>query len=495
MTTEEIFSNYQDYDLDTLKHLTNERGLHLDEEATEEQYVDILEKLDKDIDTLIVLTKFPEDELRPVIGYYSDSLKRLGFRREVLPLNPLQATREERDDLINKLQNYMNETIDPDLLTEDGKHIYVYTQGRINRPIGIPEEILEVDYTDRVRGMLYGVALGDALGAPHEFRNSIPVTLYTGQLEYQPLVPSRFQGTRYGVIGQVTDDTEMTLSLANTLLVNKGFKREAVIQAYQNWANSKPFGMGKNTRRLFHGVKTLKGFNQRYQKALSEDLAETQSNGSLMRASPLALLVNPDDINSFVPVLEDVRLSNPNPVNEEASLIYTMALALALRGADVDTILDTVTEAVAQMSPSVREAVEQVNQGFARNLNAIGKGWVVHGLYAALMSLRYYQVAEEDPFKTALNQIIRLGGDTDTNGAIAGGLLGAMTGYREMEREEGDNLDLLIKAKYNEGDFPRPEEYHPSGISHLAQELSHNFPLVEELVVNDLHGFEDELKE
>ena len=489
MADEEIFNNYHIYDNETLKDLANERGLHLN---FNEDYVEALEKLDKDIDTVMILTNFEEGELRTFIGYYVDYLRRLGFRPEILPENMFQVTQEDREGLVEKIHNYKNGTLDPDLLTEDGKHIYVYAQVRINQhqEKPVPEEVIEVNYEDRVRGMLYGVALGDALGAPHEFKNSIPATQYTGQLEYQPLVPSRFQGIRYGVPGQVTDDTEMTLALANTILAEKGFKRDNVIRAYQDWANSKPFGMGKNTRRLFHGVKTIRGFNQRYEKALREDLTATQSNGSLMRASPLALLVNPDDPDSFAPVLEDTRLSNPNRVNEEASLIYTMTLALALRGTDVDTILDNVTEAAAQMNSSIQEAVEQVNQGFARNLNAVGKGWVVHGLYAALMSLRYYQLAEENPFKTALDQIIRLGGDTDTNGAIAGGLLGALAGYQEIKHEEGDNLTILINADPSQGDFPRPEIYLPRTIDDLARKLAQEFPLKEEeeekeLVIDD----------
>nr|QBK91767.1 MAG: ADP-ribosylglycohydrolase [Pithovirus LCPAC304] len=53
-----------------------------------------------------------------------------------------------------------------------------------------------------VLAMFYGGALGDALGIPFEFRYSIPVTKYHGKLEYRPMMKSRFQGTRYGVIGQ-----------------------------------------------------------------------------------------------------------------------------------------------------------------------------------------------------------------------------------------------------------------------------------------------------
>ncbi len=484
MAQQEIFGNYNDYDLDILKTLTEERGLQVAADAPKQQYVRDLTSLDNHIDSISAIAGLEDEELQRLIPYYIPTMISVGFQPGVLTRDPFKDPREEVAAQIDMLRAYKNGNLNTDLLTQEGELRYRYAQKRLHRtptkatPIK-EQEVPEVEYKDRVRGMLYGVALGDALGAPHEFKNSIPVSQYTGQLEYQPLVPSRFQGIRYGVVGQVTDDTEMTLALAHSLLQDNGYNRDTVIRAYQDWANSKPFGMGKNTRRLFQGVKTLKGFEQRYQKALKEDLTQTESNGSLMRASPLALLVDPNDLNSFGPVLEDVRLSNPNPVNEEASLIYVMALALALRGADVDTILDTVTEAVAQMSPSIREAVTQVNEGLARNLNAVGKGWVVHGLYAALIGIRYYQAAEEDPFKTALDQVITLGGDTDTNGAIAGALLGALAGYQEMEKEEGANLTILVNADTTKGDFPRPELYLPNTLDELTYELYREFPLEE----------------
>ena len=341
-------------------------------------------------------------------------------------------------------------------------------------------EDMAIDYLDKVRGMLYGVALGDSLGAPHEFRQSIPLTKYTGRLEYKSLVPSRFQGDRWGVIGQWTDDTEMTLALANSILRNKGYNRDDVIRVYQDWANSHPFGMGKNTRRLFYGVKTVKGYEQRYNKALQEDLNQTQSNGSLMRATPLALLVDLDDPDSFKDVIEDIYLSNPNPVNEEAGLIYVTALALALRGVKEEIILDTITQEAEGMSPEIKVVIYQVNEGLARDIKT-NKGWVVHSLYCSLMSLRYYHLAiEEDnerSFTTAINEIILMGGDTDTNGAIAGGLLGALVGYQRLLKQgQAENIDIIRNIKTEEGDFPRPDIYHPKSIDELAERLVKIFP-------------------
>lgn len=333
------------------------------------------------------------------------------------------------------------------------------------------------DRYDKILGMLYGVALGDALGAPHEFKTSIPVTKYTGELVYQLAVPSRFQGTRKGVIGQVSDDTEMTLALAKSIIENNGYNRDQVILAYEDWANSKPM-MGKNTRRLFQGVKTIKGYEQRYNKALQEDLEEVQSNGSLMRASPLAIFINLDDLDSFSPVVTDTRLTNPNRINEEASLIYTSAIAMALEGETADNILNAIAESKEQYAPEIEEAIDQAMAGTIRNVKE-NKGWVVHALYAALLGLSYYDTLVKDiqveaPFSESLNQIIILGGDTDTNGAIAGGLLGAYIGYDTMQKEAvtKQNIEIINATKTEEADFPRPEEYHPRNIPEIARQLS-----------------------
>ena len=102
-----------------------------------------------------------------------------------------------------------------------------------------------------VLAMFYGGALGDALGVPFEFRHSRPLSDYHGKLEYRPMMKSR-QGTRYGVVGSVSDDTDMSIALARSIIQNGGvYSRSKAILQYIEWANSKPMGMGHNTRKLF----------------------------------------------------------------------------------------------------------------------------------------------------------------------------------------------------------------------------------------------------
>lgn len=334
-------------------------------------------------------------------------------------------------------------------------------------------------YIDKIRGMLFGVAIGDALGAPHEFRRSIPLEMYTGHLIYEPQMFSRFQGERKGVVGQVTDDTEMTIALANNLANNGEYIREKVILSYENWANSKPMGMGKNTRRLLEGVKTVSGYEKRYTKALGKDLMDIQSNGSLMRASPLAILVQPENTLTFNPVSTDSNITNPNPVNEEASHIYIYALNRALAGFSATDIFDELGEGMDEYVSVIRQVFVEIFHGIPRDVTAIGKGWVVHGLYAGLLALHLYDNYSQteditQPFSETINQIILMGGDTDTNAAIAGAMIGAYVGYNAMMEEETtrNNLDIIINTDTSAGDFSRPDVYHPKTIFQLAERLA-----------------------
>ena len=186
---------------------------------------------------------------------------------------------------------------------------------------------------NRVRSMLMGVFLGDALGAPHEFayNSNLP---YTGELIYQTRFISQYQGTRYMVVSQLSDDSEMTLSLARSIVSNRGYVKEQVIQSYLQWANSGNVMIGRNTRSLFKNGKTVKAYYKNYETAFStlESRAAAQSNGALMRSTPLACLWSND------PVIEDVGLTNPSKIAVDAELTYITALRLALIGTNCTTI-------------------------------------------------------------------------------------------------------------------------------------------------------------
>ena len=320
---------------------------------------------------------------------------------------------------------------------------------------------------DRVRGMLFGVALGDALGAPHEFRNQIPLEKYIGNVEFPLIVCRRFQGGRItGRLGQITDDTEMMIALARAIVVNGGYDRGAAAAAYLAWANSRCPFMGNNTRKLFVGVKTFVGYQRRWDGLRAEPQSKwSQSNGCLMRCAPLATL--PATEWGGAAAL-DCALTNFHPVCVDAVRAYLCAARELLAGASP---AEATARAIATATEAeVIAAIATARDQEARDVNDDRKGWVVHALYCAFLALNDAAPA----FQDRIDRVIRLGGDTDTNGAIAGALLGAACGEVAMRAETrtGPNLEVVLAVDPAAGGLPRPAKYAAMCLPDLADALA-----------------------
>lgn len=284
---------------------------------------------------------------------------------------------------------------------------------------------------DKIKGVLLGVALGDALGAPHEFKYTSNLR-YTGKLEYHVKMFNRFkkEETVYP-IGSITDDTYMTITLAKQLIVDNGFNEDNIILAYEKFTTQCKM-LGTNTRELFKGVTTVKGFRNRHAKKFSVPQEEwTQSNGSLMRCTPLMIFAD------YTNLKKDIALSNPHPVNLEAGLIYTYVLKRLTENQGVPTI-DELFKYTTR--PEIIQVLTDVKNKTVRDVapKAV-KGWVCTALWCAL-----YSIYHIDKITDAFKFFIDMKGDTDTNSAILGGLFGAKYGFNKLYEEQGENIDVLV---------------------------------------------------
>lgn len=294
------------------------------------------------------------------------------------------------------------------------------------------------DKCDRVMGMIIGHALGDALGAPHEFRYQ--KKNYTGKLEHDVVLLSKWQPRDIFPPGSVTDDTQMALTLLNSLYEKEKYDEDDVIQSYIKWANSGVKMLGRNTRALFKGIKTVRGYRNRHTKFFVGNDQVTQSNGSLMRAYPLVFVDN---------TKQDCELTNPNAVNILCSMVYIGILKRILEDIPKNEILEWLGEIKGE--PEVREAIQQGLNKLPRNITEVGKGWVVHALYITI-----YSYVHIDNTVEMYKWIITQWGDTDTNAAIAGAVKGLELGFQKVKEEQEENIEILVKE--NKGYFGNLEE-------------------------------------
>jgi ADP-ribosyl-[dinitrogen reductase] hydrolase len=329
---------------------------------------------------------------------------------------------------------------------------------------------------DKRQGAVLGHALGDALGAPVEF---YPFAHYSGILNTPITRYTRAYGKQASSIGQTTDDTEMALVLLKTIYSDTGYTKEKAIVNYMIWANNNfedckgktPF-MGKNTRNLLVAPKpTVKLYMNRFRKYYPDETTKenSQSNGALMRSYPLAF-VEDDDIIKL-----DTEITNPSKLSYNAVYVYVTAIKMALSGKTKKNIKKRIRNLIK--FDELKIAYEQACNNQFRDVTK-KRGHVVHGFYCAFWGLFQF-----DNYKSAIDAIICLTpelnikpkfvepgqykkkdivvGDTDTNAAIAGALMGAYYGIEKLNEDEitRGNIEILLSCDSSKGGIVRPKEY------------------------------------
>ncbi|WP_249021563.1 ADP-ribosylglycohydrolase family protein [Conexibacter sp. S30A1] len=138
--------------------------------------------------------------------------------------------------------------------------------------------------SDRARGVLLGLAVGDALGAPLEFMTEREIRRRYGG----PVVDLVGGGWLSLVPGEGTDDTGMTFALARSLATSVGYETTRAMAAYLDWFRSNPKDVGSTVGAALVGLsagRPAAEVTEEYHRATGR----SAGNGSLMRVAPIAL--------------------------------------------------------------------------------------------------------------------------------------------------------------------------------------------------------------
>ncbi len=302
----------------------------------------------------------------------------------------------------------------------------------------------------RARGCLLGQLIGDALGSQVEFLD--PVTIRERHPDgVRVFFPSPVWRS---LPGQPTDDSEMALALARTLVGRGGFDADAVRAAYVAWLRSVPFDVGRTVGMGLSGTPN----------------AQSQANGALMRVSPLGVFGARHPLEDVARwAAEDARLTHPHPVCVQVNQLYAMAAARAVAtGCDGPALFDEVRAWATRrgVDVSILEVLELAETAPPADFMHL-RGWVLIAFHNAMHHLRHTASPAE-----AIVRTIGGGGDTDTNAAIAGALVGAVHGLDAFPREWVDTVLACRPAAGAPGvERPRPERYWPVDALELAARL------------------------
>ena len=266
--------------------------------------------------------------------------------------------------------------------------------------------------------MLYGAIFGDIAGSLYEF-NAAKGNDFT-------LVPN---GSRF------TDDTIMTLAVANWLLTDENLSDDQLVKEMQLFGKKYPRG----------------GYGGMFRKWLvSSDPQPYNSfgNGSAMRVSPCGWISN--DINE---ILSIARQSAEVTHNHPEGIKGAQAIAMAI------WIARTINEKPQHSPESIKKAIKKViSDCYGYNLNRtidgiIESGYRFNETCQGSVPEAIIAVLESTDFESAIRNAIRLRGDADTQACIAGAIAEVMYGipeeFKQVVKDKLDPFLLNIVEEFN----------------------------------------------
>lgn len=315
----------------------------------------------------------------------------------------------------------------------------------------------------RAQGCLLGQLAGDALGSQVEFQ-----TVASIRLRFPEGVREMDAGGPFDTMaGQPTDDSEMALMLARCLVREGRYEAGAVLDAYLHWLNSRPFDIGVTTSAALEAAQPGSGREERLRLAAQAVYRESEANGSLMRVSPLAVFGwdRPEEAAAWA--REDSRLTHPNPVCCEACAAFVRAIAAALKGADAGECYEAALEESRRgKNAAVTRALDAAATAPPQKMDKHHSGWVLIALQNAFYHLLHAASLEE-----ALVETVGRGGDTDTNAAICGALLGAIQGRDAVPARWRQRILTCRPMAAFGARRPRPADFWPVDAYELAELL------------------------
>lgn len=301
--------------------------------------------------------------------------------------------------------------------------------------------------------VLLGTAIGDALGVPFETKlvNYGPLQKWDGKTylgsEHHKLEP-----------GQFSDDTQMSIEVAESLINKRGFDPDDLAARYVDWIVSKRArGWGKTTLAAVNNLINGKHWSQ-------SGIANSYGNGTAMRAAPFGVWYR-NDLHSLVEIVKiDSAITHVSEEAEAGAITIALAAAYAANR-DTENLIERIWQhlpdsKVKSCVYSLSSLVDAKNIPAQTALSILGTKADVRQTVPAVL----YCFLRCKTYSEGVITAIRAGGDADTTAAIVGALFAARDGIRDIYKSWMDgvedsqrliNLDSQLYNRSGESFFPR----------------------------------------
>ena len=279
---------------------------------------------------------------------------------------------------------------------------------------------------------IVGFAIGDALGVPVEFKSR-------EQLKENPIKDMIGYGTYNMPAGTWSDDTSMTLATIHSIIEKGAIDTNDMVNKFLKWirkaeytATNETFDIGRTT------LQALAKYELKQDDAVNcgGSGEYDNGNGSLMRMLPIVYYIYYKQIKDDMKIYELVRNVSSITHSHEISIlgcyIYTRYCLLLLEGKDKLGAYEDIQKldysmfseyAINKYSRLLNSNIAEVSEN-----DISSSGYVVSTLEAVM-----WLFLNADDYNITILKAVNLGEDTDTVGAIAGGLLGIYYGIDSIK--------------------------------------------------------------
>ena len=315
---------------------------------------------------------------------------------------------------------------------------------------------------EKVLGVLYGMAIGDAMGMPPELWSRKRVKAHYGEItDFLDGCPENVISYQYKA-GQFTDDTGQALAILDSLMETDFVpSAQNIARHILEWAkkdnafeNNILGPTSKVALKLFEEGRSAREFSD-----------EAVSNGAAMRIAPVGALFTPDQGEALCRYVAAVsQVTHTSDVTIAGASMIAAAVASAVTYGDRERMIEdalsveeyALSLGASTVSPSLgartrlgirmAQAYADDEETFLEMLyNLVGAGVNTSESVPAALAIAYYSF---DVKKCAL-MCANLGGDTDTIGAMATAVCGGAKGFRAIPKAYVEQIDVANEADLN----------------------------------------------
>lgn len=294
-------------------------------------------------------------------------------------------------------------------------------------------------FVDRLRGVFYGQAIGDALGLGTEFLTRDLV---------QRCYPYRL--TRYGQIlrdahrsrwqsGAWTDDTDQMLCILDSLLAERRVDILDIAARFRQWADHGGMGIGNTVYQVLYSPDFLADPHAAARQVWERSGRYAAANGGVMRTAVLGVWQYQDAAQVRHNAEQVCKITHYDPRCAASCVIVCVLIAALLRGeTDIISLLPDAYAIARAYDARVVEYLDRASQptldalDLDEGLDPEAGEWGSIGYTLKTLGAGVWALQHAESYKAGLLAVIHEGGDADSNGAVAGALLGARFGFAQL---------------------------------------------------------------